>query len=350
MNGRLGRQLHAIGWKSLGQEAQSKLLLCLLANLSVAIAGRPALRLPRPPAGTGHLLLDGGQTGSAREAAFHNAALMHARTQDDFHPLGNLHIATVVLPALLAEGELGSSQGAVRGEAFLDALATGYAAATGLSRRFSALNTPRGLRSTCLYSGMGAAVAVARLRGQDAQGVGNTLGLASQSGFGTTQCWRDGSDEYQLHVANGASRLRSDAAMNALERVLILADHFNPKFGRPDMDPRILRALNLVGEWISRPVSVGDLSRASGLSRSQFTALFTRQMRIGPQAYVEKLKLERASQMLRSPRWTIGQVAAAHGFANVFYFSTRFRKQFGLSPSSYRRRHSQDPRDTGMTL
>ncbi len=155
----------------------------------------------------------------------------------------------------------------------------------------------------------------------------------------------------RLHdVANGASRLRSDGAMNALERVLILADHFNPKFGRPDMDPRILRALNLVGEWISRPVSVGDLSRASGLSRSQFTALFTRQMRIGPQAYVEKLKLERASQMLRSPRWTIGQVAAAHGFANVFYFSTRFRKQFGLSPSSYRRRHSQDPRDTDMTL
>lgn len=206
MNGRLGQRLHAISWKSLGQEAQSKLLLCLLANLSVAIAGRPALRLPRPPAGTGHLLLDGGQTGSAREAAFYNAALMHARTQDDFQPLGNLHIATVVLPALLAEGELGSSQGAVSGEAFLDALATGYAAATGLSRRFSALNTPRGLRSTCLYSGMGAAVAVARLRGQDAHGIGNTLGLASQSGFGTTQCWREGSDEYQLHVANGASQ------------------------------------------------------------------------------------------------------------------------------------------------
>ena len=206
MNGRLGQLLHAVSWKSLGEAAQSKLLLCLLANLSVAIAGRPALRLPRPAPGTGHVLLDGGQTSNAREAAFHNAALMHARTQDDFHPHGNLHIATVVLPALLAEGELRSSQGAVSGEAFLNALAAGYAAATGLSRRFSALNTPRGLRSTCLYSGMGAAVAVARLRGQDAHGVGNTLGLASQSGFGTTQCWHDGSDEYQLHVANGASQ------------------------------------------------------------------------------------------------------------------------------------------------
>ncbi|MDB5858373.1 MAG: hypothetical protein JWQ76_2062, partial [Ramlibacter sp.] len=138
----------------------------------------------------------------AREAAFYNAALMHARTQDDFHPVGNLHIATVVLPALLAQAERRS----VTGEAFLDALAVGYAGAVGLSRRFSPASTPRGLRSTCLYASMGAAAAVARLRGQDAQGIANTIALASQSAFGTTQCWRDGSDEYQLHVANAASQ------------------------------------------------------------------------------------------------------------------------------------------------
>jgi len=198
----LGRTLHAISWKSLGSDAQAKLLLCLLANLMVAIAGRSALRLPRPARGTAHLLLDGGLTESARDAAFHNAALMHARTQDDFHPVGNLHLATVVVPALLAQAELRQ----VSGEAFLDAMATGYAASVGLARRFSPVTTPRGLRSTCLYAGMGAAAAVSRLRGHGADGIANSLGLASQSGFGTTQCWRDGSDEYQLHVANGASQ------------------------------------------------------------------------------------------------------------------------------------------------
>ena len=198
----LGQKLHNVRWKSLSEDAQRKLLLCLLANLSVAVAGRPALRLPRPATGVGHLLLDGGQATGARDAAFHNAALMHARTQDDFHPVGNLHIATVVLPALLAEAE----RRAVSGVAFLDALAVGYCAATGLSRQFSPLTTPRGLRSTCLYSGMGAAAAVARLRGQDALGLANSLGLASQLNFGTTQCWHDGSDEYQLHVANAASQ------------------------------------------------------------------------------------------------------------------------------------------------
>ena len=124
---------------------------------------------------------------------------MHARTHE-FRPIGNLHLATVGLPALLAEAE----RQLVRGAAFLGVLATGYATATGLSRRLSLLTTPRGLCFFCLYSGVGAAAAVSRLRGHVAKGVANTL--ASQSGLGTTQCWRDGSDEYQLHVGNAASQ------------------------------------------------------------------------------------------------------------------------------------------------
>lgn len=194
--------LRSVRWRDLGSAAQDKLLLCLLANLSVAVAGRSAMRMPRPPQGPGHLLLDGGYTADPREAAFYNGALMHARTQDDFHPIGNLHIATVVLPALIAQAERSDSSG----EAFLDALATGYAASTGFSRRFSPLTTPRGLRSTSLYAGLGAAAAVARLRGHDQAAMANTISLATQSAFGTTQCWRDGSDEYQLHAGQGAAQ------------------------------------------------------------------------------------------------------------------------------------------------
>lgn len=198
----MAERLQQVRWQSLSEAAQRKLLLCLLANVSVGVAGRSAMRLPRPAAGSGHLLLDGGETGSAREAAFYNAGLMHARTQDDFHPIGNLHIATIVLPALIAEAE----RRAGSGEAFLDAMAVGYAASAGLSRRFSPVSTPRGLRSTSLYTSIGAAAAVARLREQGAEGIANTMALATQSAFGTTQCWRDGSDEYQLHTANAASQ------------------------------------------------------------------------------------------------------------------------------------------------
>ncbi len=148
------------------------------------------------------------------------------------------------------------------------------------------------------------------------------------------------SELLRLHdIANGPSRLRIEAAMNALERILIMADQFNPRFGGADIDTRIHRALILIGERIGESISVADLGRTVGLSRSQFSALFTRQMKVSPQVYIETIKLDRAGQMLRSPSWTVGQVAAAHGFASVFYFSTRFRRHFGLSPSEYRQTH-----------
>jgi AraC family transcriptional regulator of arabinose operon len=148
------------------------------------------------------------------------------------------------------------------------------------------------------------------------------------------------SEILRLHeVANGPTRLRIVAAMNALERVLIMADQLNPRFRGAEIDTRIHRSLILIGERISEPVSVAELSRAVGLSRSQFSALFTRQMKVSPQVYIETLKLDRAGQMLRSPGWTVSQVAAAHGYSSVFYFSTRFRRHFGLSPTEYRRTH-----------
>ncbi len=141
-----------------------RLQLILLANLSVAVAGVPYCVFEEPPRGGPYRLVSGATTGSARGAAFWNAAVMHARTQDDFHPVGNNHIGTVVIPALLAVAD----EIPVTGHQFLSALAVGYMVAVGMSRRFSPLTSPRGLRSTSLYCPFGATAAVGRLRSASA--------------------------------------------------------------------------------------------------------------------------------------------------------------------------------------
>lgn len=147
--------------------------------------------------------------------------------------------------------------------------------------------------------------------------------------------------EEELHrmveVSRGPGRLRMEAAMNALERVLILADDFNPTHGTYGMDDRIHRALVIIGERLADRLDIPGLSRTVGLSRSQFTALFTRQVGLSPQAYIEKERLIRASHLLRSANWSIAEVAAASGFSSPFYFSSRFSREFNLSPSAYRR-------------
>ncbi len=197
----VARTAAEVAFVRLSAAAQDRLRLCLLANVSVALAGASRVRLPVPALGGGHRLFGGGRTSQVRDAAFFNAAAMHARTQDDFHPIGNLHIATVALPALLAAAEVQPGPGA----RLLDALAAGYAVATGLSRRFSPLTTPRGLRSTCLYAPFGATAAVARQWSFSVEDTANALALTAALVGGTTQCWLDGSDEYQLHVAQGSA-------------------------------------------------------------------------------------------------------------------------------------------------
>jgi 2-methylcitrate dehydratase PrpD len=198
----VAKVLAEASWKRLSPAAQEKLKHCIIANFSVAVAGLPYARLPEPAAAPkGHFLFSGRRTASAREAAFWNAAVMHARTQDDFHPIGNLHAATVHFPAAMAAAE----SAAATGEQFLDALVTGYSAAAGLSCAFSAKTTPTGLRSTSLYSPFGAAAAAGRLAGLDAAGIANAVALAAHTAGGMTQTWVDGGDEWELHVAQAAA-------------------------------------------------------------------------------------------------------------------------------------------------
>ena len=147
--------------------------------------------------------------------------------------------------------------------------------------------------------------------------------------------------EMRLLLENGrsASRLRDDAALNCLERVILACDALNPLQVTAQLDPRIRRSLDLVAERLDKPLTVDTLGRAVGLSRSRFTTLFTEQMAMSPQTYIENIRLDRAAQLLRMSHWSIGQVAERTGFSNAYYFSTRFRRRHGVPPSQFRARH-----------
>jgi AraC family transcriptional regulator of arabinose operon len=134
-------------------------------------------------------------------------------------------------------------------------------------------------------------------------------------------------------------RLRQDKAMNALERVLIDCDAINPLQTGARIDGRIRKALEIVGERLADPLSVDDLARAVGLSRSRFSVLFAAETRVSPQAYIETMRMTRAAQLLTMSSWPVAQIAEEVGIPNAYYFSTRFRARFGMPPTAWRARH-----------
>ena len=141
-----------------------------------------------------------------------------------------------------------------------------------------------------------------------------------------------------VEVARQPARRRHDMALNGLERALIHCDEVNPLHRTAEIDPRVRTALEIVGERLAAPLDVEGLSRAVGLSRSRFSVLFAAETNMSPQSYIEFARLTRAAQMLAVSSWSIGHIAEQVGFPNAYYFSTRFRKRYGLPPSAYRDR------------
>ena len=101
------------------------------------------------------------------------------------------------------------------------------------------------------------------------------------------------------------------------------------------LDPRIQKAGGYITEHQSRPLRLEQIARASCLSESRLSHLFRSQVGCPIQTYVERLRLEQAKTRLCTRNDSIQEIAEGVGFENAFYFSIRFRKYTGLSPSAF---------------
>lgn len=98
----------------------------------------------------------------------------------------------------------------------------------------------------------------------------------------------------------------------------------------------IQQALDHLREHIAEPMTVPELARMAGLSRSHFTTLFREATGHSVVEYLRSLRMARARALLITTSMTIAEIAATVGYPDQFYFSRQFRKVNGSSPSGYR--------------
>lgn len=93
-------------------------------------------------------------------------------------------------------------------------------------------------------------------------------------------------------------------------------------------------ALRVIERQLSDPnFSVNEFCQELGMSR---TSVYTRIKALtdqAPQDFIRTIRLKKAKELLKSKKYTIGEVALMVGFSDPKYFSTSFKKQFGVSPS-----------------
>lgn len=108
--------------------------------------------------------------------------------------------------------------------------------------------------------------------------------------------------------------------------------------GSPSAREPIQHALAHLREHVAEPVTVPELARLAGLSRSHFTTLFRAATGHSVVEYLRSLRMARARALLITTSLTVAEIAATVGYPDQFYFSRQFHKVNGSSPSAYRSR------------
>jgi AraC family transcriptional regulator of arabinose operon len=155
--------------------------------------------------------------------------------------------------------------------------------------------------------------------------------------IGTGPAWRRIVRCFLQMQRLGASSyaMRADLQINLLEHALLWAAAVEREAADP-VDPRVWRAIEYMGGHLAEPVTIEDICRAAGTSRSQLATTFAPATGFTPMRYLEKLRLERAMRLLRMTSRTVNSIAAEVGFCDAKHFARRFRTLTGLSPTVYR--------------
>lgn len=83
-------------------------------------------------------------------------------------------------------------------------------------------------------------------------------------------------------------------------------------------------------------LSINEYAHFCGMSISTFKRKFNEVFKDSPKKYITKMKLEKASKLLKSPEHRISDIAYDCGFESISTFNRSFKGHFGKSPSEYR--------------
>jgi len=98
----------------------------------------------------------------------------------------------------------------------------------------------------------------------------------------------------------------------------------------------IVQAISRIESQIAEVYGIKSLSDFLDISESHLRALFRRHMGISIGRFIAEKKMDYARYSLLNSNTSISDIAKKCGFANVYVFSTFFKRNAGLSPLRFR--------------
>jgi len=97
------------------------------------------------------------------------------------------------------------------------------------------------------------------------------------------------------------------------------------------------QAMAYIHENYREPLARRNIAEHLCVNEQYLSRCFSKEIGIGPMAYLSRYRIEQAKKLLKKGEFTITQVALEVGFSSQSYFSRLFQKEMGITPSAYQR-------------
>lgn len=98
------------------------------------------------------------------------------------------------------------------------------------------------------------------------------------------------------------------------------------------------RAENYIQSNYMYDISVAGIAKMLGIDRRYLYRIFVEHIGTSPQKYLLKYRLGKAAELLSQYDCIVSEAARSCGYKDAFNFSKMFKKEYGVSPSEYKKR------------
>jgi AraC-like DNA-binding protein/quercetin dioxygenase-like cupin family protein len=103
------------------------------------------------------------------------------------------------------------------------------------------------------------------------------------------------------------------------------------------IDRRIEQVTNFIRSHPEARMSLEAAAARSGLAPTYFSRLFSQEVGMSLRAFMLQVRMERARLLLEETTMSVGEIAAALGYSDIFLLSRQFKQHYGYAPSQVRR-------------
>jgi len=136
-------------------------------------------------------------------------------------------------------------------------------------------------------------------------------------------------------------KLEMKAILNEL--LVIFFKAYNYKDIKRSIPSLARNAADIITKNVTdKNLSVSEIAKSLYVSPEHLIRTFRDAYGETPKQYITNLRLQRASELLKSTQSPIAEIAETSGFSSVFHFNKTFKTHFDMTPSQFRKQKNPE--------